>query len=107
MNDPLPQATTLVRRGSVLRPNPRVAHRDLAEEGGAVLLHLDTGAYHGINQVGTLIWKLLGEGTTFETLLTELRATFEDSPANLEEDIGLFLTRLADRDLIYVSPATP
>jgi hypothetical protein len=42
----------------VIRRNPRVVSRELAAEGGAVLLHLESGAYHGLNETGILIWSL-------------------------------------------------
>ncbi len=44
----------------MIRKNPQVVYRTLAGEGG-VLLHLESGAYHGLYEVGTLIWGLLDE----------------------------------------------
>jgi len=34
--------------------NPRVVYRDLAAEEGGVLLHLDSGQYHGLNALGSM-----------------------------------------------------
>ena len=39
------------------RPHPDVVCREI--EGEAVLLHLGTGIYFGLNAVGTRIWQLL------------------------------------------------
>ena len=60
-------ATTLLRR------NPRVESRSMGEGEGGVLLHLDTAAYHGLNEVGVLIWSLLEEPKAFEAPHQELR----------------------------------
>jgi hypothetical protein len=85
---------------TVLRRNSRVEYRSLGEEGGGVLLHLDTAAYHGLNGVGALAWSLL-DGITFGKLLEELRTRLEGVPPTFEEEIAEFLNELSERDLIY------
>ena len=37
--------------GEVLTPSEKVVYRDLEPGKGGVLLHLETGAYHGVNDV--------------------------------------------------------
>lgn len=91
--------TTIVRR------NARVEYRDLGEEGGAVLLHLGTGAYHGVNDVGALVWGILGEAMTFGALLGQLRPQLEDVPPTLTDEILGFLEELAERDLVVLGDA--
>ena len=44
------------------RLSPDVLYRDL--EGQAVILDLSSGLYFGLNEVGTRIWTLIGEGRT-------------------------------------------
>ena len=83
--------------------NPRVAYRDL-EEGG-VLLNLETGAYHGVNPTGCAIWKLLEGEPMLRDLLERLRASLEDPPPNLHEEVLQFLQGLRDRDLVKVREA--
>ena len=86
---------------AVFRHNGRVEFRALAQEGG-VLLHLDTGAYHGLDEVGSLIWELL-DGRTASELVAQLRRRFsEDVAPTLEDDISGFLAQLAERDLIVL-----
>jgi Coenzyme PQQ synthesis protein D (PqqD) len=89
----------MIEETTVLRRNPRVEYRSM-EEGGGVLLNLDTAAYHGLNQVGGLIWGLLEEPKSFDVLLPELRGQLQDVPARFEEEIRQFLSELAERDLI-------
>jgi hypothetical protein len=86
----------------MISSNPRVEFRRLADGEGAVLLHLDTAAYHGLNEVGTFIWGTLDSGVTFPELIDRLRAALKDPPDTLEADIRAFLDELAERDLILV-----
>ena len=49
------------------RRNPDVVARNLSEGEGGVLLHLQTGSYHGMNPVALLIWEQLdGQRTVAE-----------------------------------------
>jgi hypothetical protein len=89
----------MIEETTVLRRNPRVEYRSM-EEGGGVLLHLDSAAYHGLNEVGGLIWGLLEEPKSFDKLIPELRGQLQDVPARFEEEIRQFLGELAERDLI-------
>jgi hypothetical protein len=86
---------------TVLKKNPQVVYRQLAGEGG-VLLHLESGAYHGLNEVGTLIWGLLDEEKTFDELVADLREHLLDPPADLDGEVERFLADLRERDLLAV-----
>jgi hypothetical protein len=84
----------------VIRRNPQVVYRELAGEGGAVLLHLDSGAYHGLNETGILIWSLIDDERTFDDLVAEVREQLEDPPDDLDAETERFLAELRARDLI-------
>jgi hypothetical protein len=92
------RATTSVRRSS------RASFRRL-ENGSAVVLHLDTAQYHGLNEVGAAIWDL-ADGRTFEEIVLGLREQLEDAPANLEDDVTEFLEALHERELVEYVPTT-
>jgi hypothetical protein len=95
----------MIEETTVLRRNPRVEYRSMGEGEGGVLLHLDTAAYHGLNEVGAVIWRLLEEPKPFDVLLRELRGELQDVPSRFEDEIRQFLSELAERDLILtVSP---
>jgi hypothetical protein len=79
-----------------------VAYRDLSGEGGAVLLRLDTGQYHGIDPVGRLVWELIGDGTTLDDLLHRLRSEVEDTPDTMDSEIEQFLLELVERGLVEI-----
>jgi hypothetical protein len=74
-------------------PNPRAVYRKLAEGSGGVVLHLDTAAYHGVNETGALIWST-------RELLEALREEFVGAPASLDDEVAAFLTDLEERNLL-------
>ena len=76
--------------------------RDLAEGEGGVLLHLDTGQYHGVNPIGLAIWELIEDGCTVADVVERLRDRVEDPPESLESDVLGFLTRVHERDLVVI-----
>jgi hypothetical protein len=84
---------------TVVRRNERVEYRSLGDGEGGVLLHLGTAAYHGVNEVGAMIWTLL-EGITVQQLLDEMRARLASTPPSLENDVEEFLQELGERDLV-------
>lgn len=92
----------MVEAGAIVKRNPRVEFRSLGEGEGGVLLHLDTAAYHGLNEVGCLIWKLLDDQPTFTVLVADLRARLEQLPPTFEAEISEFLDELAQRDLVLL-----
>jgi hypothetical protein len=84
---------------TVVRRNERVEYRSLGDGEGGVLLHLSTAAYHGVNEIGAMIWTLL-DGITVQQLLDEMRARLTSAPPSLEQDVEEFLQELAERDLV-------
>jgi hypothetical protein len=93
------ESTTKVQR------NERVVFRNLPD--GAVLLHLDTAAYHGVNEVGAAIWELLDPAPAFGDLVAALRAKLDDPPDDLDQETGEYLDDLAARGLVELIPADP
>lgn len=87
---------------SKLSRNEKAVARRLDEGEGGVILHLESGAYHGVNEVGLVIWELLEGKPTHRELLDALRERIDDPPAHLEDDVSEFLTQVRERDLIVV-----
>jgi hypothetical protein len=92
------RATTSVRRSA------RASFRRL-ENGSAVVLHLDTAQYHGLNEVGAAIWDL-ADGRTFDEIVQGLRQQLEGAPANLKDEVTAFLEALHERELVEYVPTT-
>jgi hypothetical protein len=80
--------------------NPDVVARPLTDTEGGVLLHLETGAYHGLNTVGFLIWEELETERTVADLVAAVRAKVPDAPAQVADDVISFLEGALQRDLV-------
>lgn len=82
----------------------RVAYRAYGDKTGGVLLNLDTSLYFGVNEVGALIWELVGSGNDFESVVAGLKGKLDNNvPDDLVEDVRGFLTMLEARGLVLVS----
>ena len=87
-----------------IRRNPDVVFRPLEDEQGGVLLHMQSGAYHGLNELGALIWGLIENETRFADLVDGVRSETEDAPASVDEDVSRFVEDLSARDLVRLTP---
>ena len=85
-----------------VRRNERAVFRPLAEGEGGVLLHLDSGAYHGLNEVGTLIWDLIGEGSSIADLIDGVGSRLAETPPELASDVTAFIDDLVNRELLIL-----
>ena len=92
-----------IEPGTSVRRSPRASFRRL-ENGSAVVLHLDTAQYHGLNEVGAAIWDL-ADGRSFEEIVEGLREKLDDPPPGLENEVREFLEALRGRELIEYVPA--
>ncbi len=79
-----------------------VLHRDLGPE--TVLLHLDSGVYYGLDEVGTRLWSLLVETPCLGDLHRAMMEEFEVSADQLWRDLEDFLSELQEKGLIDVRP---
>lgn len=91
-----------MNRDSKIRRNPNVVARELAEREGGVLLHLDSGAYHGMNPVGLVIWELVDGERTVADLVDSVRARVDGAPPQLDQDVIAFLESALERDLVLI-----
>lgn len=82
-----------------IKRNPEVAYRNLGD-GSAVLLHVESGTYHGLNQTGSMIWELIDGERTRGEIAIELRERFERPPPHLEDELTSFLDGLLERGLV-------
>ena len=94
----------MIDQATRIRRNPDVVFRQLEEEQGGVLLHLESGEYHGLNDLGSLIWRLIENETTFANVVAGVRAETEDAPAEAEQEVSDFLDDLNRRNLVELLP---
>jgi len=79
--------------------NPQVTYRSL-EDGSAVLLDLESGSYHGLNETGSAIWELIDGQRTRREIADALRARLDDPPPELDDELTTFLDGLLERGLV-------
>jgi hypothetical protein len=79
-----------------------VLMRQLGDE--AVLLHLGTETYFGLDEVGARFWHALVEKSSVEAAFEELRALYDVDANNLQRDLTAFLNELVDHGLLRPAP---
>ncbi|MFO0555102.1 MAG: PqqD family protein [Polyangiaceae bacterium] len=82
---------------------PEVLSRVL--DGEAVLLHLGSGTYFGMNEVATRAWELISSGTTYGALRRTLLDEFEVASEQLDSDLRAFVGELGAQRLVTVTPS--
>lgn len=82
------------------RQNPDVAYRALSADEGGVLLHLRSGQYHGVNELGLVVWELIDGERTVGEIVAAVRAQTDDAPPRLEDDIVGFLDDMRQLELV-------
>ena len=80
----------------------RVAPEVMIQEvgGESVILDLKTEKYLGLNEVGTRMWQVLLESDSIQAAYDKLLAEYEVPPAQLEDDLRVFVDRLLENGLI-------
>ena len=87
-----------------LSQSPDVVSREVAGE--TVLLHLESGLYFGLDEVGSLIWRSLeGESRSVANLCDVVSAEFDMASLLVEKDILAFVASLIDQGLVETKPA--
>lgn len=67
----------------------------------AVVLHADSSAYYGLNQIGTLLWVQLAEHPmTLEQLSAWAESFFPAAPPSLPAEVSAFVQGLLELNLI-------
>jgi hypothetical protein len=74
-------------------------------EGETVILHMGSGTYFGLDQVGTHVWEQLREPRTLAELRDGVVARFEVAPERAERDLQRLLADLEDQGLVAAPSA--
>jgi PqqD family protein of HPr-rel-A system len=73
-------------------------------DGDIVLLHLGSGRYHGLEEVGARIWNLLADRPTTAQIVARLADEYDVDPAVLDRDVSAFIESLRAGGLIAPCP---
>ncbi len=73
-----------------------------------VILHVKTGSYYGLNEVGTRIWHLIQEPKPFTAVRDVILSEYNVEKNQLENDLKTLFNNLLKKGLIEISyEATP
>lgn len=75
-----------------------VVHRSF--DGSTVLLNLDNGQYHGLNQTGGRMLELIEETGDLGVVVQRIAGEYDRSEAEVSEDLVDFCAMLAERGLL-------
>lgn len=75
-------------------------------EGEAVLLDLKSGAYFGLDTVGTRIWELLDRDVPLSQITAALEEEFDAPREVLDRDTAAFVRTLEEKGLVSCQSAT-
>jgi len=84
---------------------PQVAHECI--EGEVIILNLDTGFYHALNELAGTLWTKLAEGTTLDTIVVDLTADTGVSDEEARAMVAHLIRDLRKQDLIDVVGEEP
>lgn len=74
--------------------------------GEAVILHLKTGIYHGLNEVGARIWTLIQEPKAVQDIKQTIIAEYEVASDECDRDLIALLKEFLAAGLIEVRNET-
>lgn len=72
-------------------------------EGEAVLLNLNSGAYFGLDDVGTRMWSALTTSPSIQAAYDSLLAEYEVAPEQLSGDLDTFIEKLVAQGLLELA----
>ncbi|QUL37653.1 PqqD family protein [Erythrobacter sp. JK5] len=65
-----------------------------------VILHMTSGIYFGLDEIGTLLWEGLKSGATPAAVCNAIVEEYDIERATVESDLRTFLAELAENQLI-------
>ena len=86
---------------TTFKTSENIAWRNVNEE--VVILHLKSGEYFTLNDVGQLVWLAVADQKNVGEIKQKVVDTFDVSPEKASEDIEEFISRMLDEGLLHKS----
>jgi len=90
----------MISQASILQRSQEVLHSMVDEE--AIMMNINTGEYHNINEIGNMIWELLESPISFEMICQAIMETYEVSQEVCEAEVMRFIQELLDKKLVVL-----
>ena len=90
---------------SVVSQSPELVATDI--DGQTAILSIQSGAYFGLDGVGTRIWSLLVQPEKVNRLCECLLGEYHVERTQCEQQVLAFLQKMAEANLLNVQDATP
>ena len=81
-----------------LQRSPNATFQVVADE--AILIHLHTGVYYSLNEVGTVFWELLDGQRTLADCAAQIASEYNAPPEVILADLQELAGELAKEDLV-------
>ena len=95
---------TSLSRGARLRIPDDVVFREVAGE--SMILHLGSGIYFGLDDVGTRAWQLLAEHGSIDAVVPVMAAEFDADASTISADVTALVNELLRKRLLEITPDT-
>lgn len=83
---------------AVYKPSEQVVIAECDNE--AVLFHIGNGVYYGLDEVGSEVWSMLGEGRVLDEIVRKLLERYNADEGRLRSDVQRLLNDLQREELI-------
>lgn len=90
------------RSEDLLARVPDMISTELDQE--TVLMHIEAGAYYGLEGPAQIIWRALESPLSFAALVDRLTAEYDVSPETCAADVEKFLLQMQIEGLLLVNP---
>jgi len=72
-------------------------------DGEAVMMHIQTGKYYGLDEIGSRIWELMEHKIQVKTIIEQLLKEYDVSEQQCKTDVINLLNELKQNELIEIS----
>lgn len=90
-----------IRTNHTVMRQPDVIHAEV--DGEVVLMDVESGRYHGLDSVGSVIWRQLESPVIVGQLVSDLETDFDGDRETIESDVFQFLEKLVEQNLAVLN----
>ncbi len=85
---------------SIIRRKNEIISGDV--DGETVMMSIEGGNYHSLNETGSRIWELLESPSTVGRIIDALKDEYDTEPEVITREAYRFLEHLLERDVIQI-----